>query len=71
MKIVFVLHHTVERSNYDDSKLIGVYSSDGAAKQAIERLRYKPGFKSEGRFTVDRYTIDEDNWVEGFGVGDD
>lgn len=68
MNEVFVLHHVHEASNGDeDTKLIGVYSSEAEAKAAIERLKDQPGFRDhlEG-FCVTPYELNQDEWREGF-----
>ncbi len=65
---LFVLQHThVLDEDQEDVKFIGVYSSRNAAEMAIARLKLQPGFRDapEG-FTIDRYTLDEDNWTEGY-----
>lgn len=67
-KKVFVLMHAHETSpDVEDIKLIGVYSSEVAAKSAAERTKYLPGFADtpEG-FHVQAYQLDKDHWVEGF-----
>ena len=76
MKTVIVLHHIHKHdSDNEDVKLIGIYSTREKAVDAVERLRMQPGFRdwpninedaSESGFTLDTYTIDEDNWAEGF-----
>ena len=65
---VFVLQHAHELGNgQEDVKLIGVYSTAQKAEQAIERLRNLPGFRdARGAFSVDRYEVDVDHWVEGY-----
>ena len=68
MTEVFVLHHVHEAPNGDeDTKLIGVYSTEAEAKAAIERLKVQPGFRDhlEG-FCVTPYGLDKDQWREGF-----
>ncbi|MGL5928752.1 MAG: hypothetical protein ACRCY8_07445 [Dermatophilaceae bacterium] len=51
----------------DDVKLLGVYSSSDAVAAAVFRARDRPGFSDEPDcFTTDVYTVDEDNWVDGF-----
>jgi len=47
--------------------MIGVYSTEQHARDAVERLRYQPGFcdAPEG-FCIDRYEIDRDHWGEGY-----
>lgn len=51
----------------DDVKLLGVYSSDAAAQARIESARTLAGFSDEPVcFQVSRYTLDKDEWTEGF-----
>ena len=53
--------------DFDDVKIIGLYSSPKAAAEAISRSRSRPGFADEPDcFTVDTYTLDGDNWTDGF-----
>jgi hypothetical protein len=64
---VFVVHHEYQRDDdRDETKLIGVYSTEAKAKSAIERLRVLPGFSEcPDSFTVDCYPIDAEHWIEG------
>jgi hypothetical protein len=65
---VYILHHIYDKGlETENVKLIGVYSSRGEAQRAINRLQTQPGFRElvEG-FEVEAYTLDEDNWKEGF-----
>ncbi len=39
MKTVFILHHTYERDEHEEAKLIGVYSTNVQAELAINRLK--------------------------------
>ena len=65
MESAFLLQH--ERPDTEDVKVIGLYSSEAAARAAIERLRLQPGFSDyPNGFTIDRYKLDQDNWTEGF-----
>jgi hypothetical protein len=68
MKTVFLLHHVRELSaGREDVKLIGVFSTEAKAHAAFERLKLQPGFReSVSGFQVNRYTIDEVAWAEGF-----
>jgi hypothetical protein len=53
----------------DDVKLLGAYSSDAAAGARIESARTLPGFSDEpGCFQVVSYTLDKDEWTEGFMI---
>ncbi|HVF88349.1 MAG TPA: hypothetical protein VM866_12205 [Pyrinomonadaceae bacterium] len=65
---MFVLQHAHELGDgQEDVKLIGIYSTAQRAEQAIESLRNLPGFRdAQGAFSVDRYEVDADHWVEGY-----
>jgi hypothetical protein len=53
----------------DDVKLLGVYSSDAAARARIESARALPGFSDEPNcFQITPYTLDKDEWTEGFVI---
>lgn len=68
MRTMVVLWHVQAMPDGDeDAKLIGVYSTDQKAEQAIERLRVQPGFRdAPGSFEVSDYELDKDYWAEGF-----
>jgi hypothetical protein len=52
---------------FDNVKIIGVYSDDPSVQAAIGRARLREGFRDEPDcFMSDRYTLDEDNWTDGF-----
>ncbi len=65
---VFLLQHVHELPDgEEDVKLIGVYSSEDHAEKAKQRVLTKPGFRdSPEGFSIDRYTVDTDNWTEGY-----
>jgi|SRR6478752_4993488 len=51
----------------DDIKILGVYSSEVSAIEAIDRARAQQGFRDEPDcFHTDCYTVGEDLWTEGF-----
>jgi hypothetical protein len=53
----------------DDVKLLGVYSSEVAARARIESARLLPGFRDEPDcFQIAPYTIDKREWPEGFVI---
>jgi hypothetical protein len=55
----------------DDAKLLGVYSSDAAAQARIEPARTLPGFSDEPDcFHITLYTLDKDEWTEGFSIAE-
>jgi RimJ/RimL family protein N-acetyltransferase len=67
---VYILWHThVLSEDRDDSKLIGVYASEEAAKQAQVRVGGQPGFQQhpEG-FEVVGYELGKDHWEEGYAT---
>jgi hypothetical protein len=73
MDHVYLLHHIRKDDTYmDDAKLIGVYSSQTTADEAVNRLRYQPGFVDypEG-FHIEKYELNKDHWVEGFISSDE
>lgn len=67
---VYLVSHTHVDDRFDkgeDVKLIGIYSSIDEAKSAIERKRSYEGFKDHmNGFEISTYTLDKDNWSEGF-----
>jgi len=70
-KTVYILQHSYEVGDdgqYDETKLIGVYSTREKAEQVIERYRMLPGFRDYpiGCFHIAKYEIDKDHWSEGF-----
>ena len=72
MKKIFTLRHTIVRDGDEDHKKIGTYSSEQLAKQAIERVKGKPGFRDpRGYFTIDPSILDFDYWADGFGPSDE
>jgi hypothetical protein len=51
----------------DDLKILGVYSTEQGVQDRIARARTLPGFRDEPDcFMTDRYTLDDDQWNEGF-----
>lgn len=68
MAKVFLLEHTIPRSDHDNVKFIGVYSTKQSAEAAISRLKNLPGFRDPtGEFVLEAYELDKDHWAEGFG----
>ena len=66
--LVFVVQHVHEiDSNNENIKMIGVYSTEKRAQEAVERLTLQPGFsRCQEGFEVIPYPLDKDHWVEGF-----
>ena len=65
---VFVVEHLhVQDDGEESPKLIGVYSSKENAEKAVSRMKLLPGFgDTPDGFTIDTYTLDEDNWESGY-----
>lgn len=65
---VFLLHHThVAADGSADVKLIGVYSTELAARVAISRLSRQRGFTEyPSGFEVSVYQLDATHWQDGF-----
>lgn len=71
MKIVYLLQHSYETGDnlqYEETKLIGIYSSQKIAEAKIAEYLKLPGFCdfSKDTFYIDAYEIDKDYWTEGF-----
>ncbi|HEX9997704.1 MAG TPA: hypothetical protein VGB45_11215 [Abditibacterium sp.] len=68
MQIAYVVQHVhIIEEDDEDVKMIGVYSTEILAQEAIERLRLLPGFcDAPDGFTIDHYDLDADNWTSGF-----
>lgn len=65
---VFLLYHThVLEDDREDVKLIGVFSTEAAARSAQSDVSSAPGFRDvpEG-FMIDEYRIDELCWRDGY-----
>lgn len=69
MNLIYIVFHEFTLFDKDDTKFIGAYSTQKNAEEAVERLRHQPGFCDwpEG-FSIDEYTIDRDNWKQGFST---
>ena len=68
MDSVFLLHHVHEfEDGHEDSKLIGVYSTEQRAQEALQRVRNQPGFRErpEG-FVINEFRLDRHGWPEGY-----
>lgn len=67
---VYILWHTHTDENLDggeDIKLIGVYSSELFAEEALQRKSKEQGFKDHLQgFEISRYILDQDAWSSGF-----
>ena len=60
----------MNKSNEEDSKLLGVYSSQEIAEEKIEtHYRNQDGFKEHrDGFHIDEYELDQMQWIEGYST---
>jgi hypothetical protein len=65
---VWVVQHVRTINNgEEDVKMIGVYSTEQLACEAVARLGLQPGFCDVPKgFYVERYELNKDHWTEGF-----
>lgn len=72
MEEVYLLWHCHELEDdfglHDEEKLIGVFSSEEKAEEAINLLKNKEGFSDYPKecFEIHKTTVDRPNWTEGF-----
>lgn len=71
---VFLLWHTHPLTDdfgtHEEVKLIGVFSSEAKAREAMELLQDKEGFRDylPQCFMIDRARLDETGWADGFYI---
>ena len=71
---VFMLWHVYELRDdfgiHDEEKLIGVFSSEAKAQEAIERLKEKEGFRDLplSCFEIHETTVYQVGWEDGFAT---
>ena len=69
---VFLLWHTHDLTDdcgtHEEVKLIGVFSTEEKAKEAMEQLKNKEGFRDFPIrcFEIAKMKIDQPNWADGF-----
>ena len=69
---VYVLWHVYELSDdfgeHDEEKLIGIFSTEEKAKEAIQSHKDLDGFKdlSLACFEIYEYELDSSSWNDGF-----
>jgi hypothetical protein len=66
--LVYMLYHTYEKaSGFEESKLIGAYSSEEKAEEALQQVRSKAGFRDyPDGFLITPMRLDQTGWVDGF-----
>lgn len=70
---IYLLWHTYAADSGDeDHKLIGVYSSEARAKEALEQVRSQPGFRDHpDGFGIYESSLDWTGWRGGFSAPPD
>jgi len=69
---VFLLWHTQDLTDddgtHEEIKFIGVFSTEEKAKNAVEQLKGKEGFRDHpvSCFEIHKEKIDQPGWVDGF-----
>jgi len=68
-KIYLLWHTYADESGGEDHKLIGVYSSEVRAKEALEQVRSQPGFRDHpDGFGIYESSLDWTSWQGGFSA---
>ena len=71
---VFLLWHTHDLTDdcgtHEEVKLIGVFSSEEKASEAMGRLKDKEGFRDFpiSCFEIAKMKIDQPSWIDGFSL---
>lgn len=67
MGYVYLLQHSYEIDECEETKIIGIYTSREKALETIEKYKTIPGFKNYSDcFYIDKYELDKNHWEEGF-----
>jgi hypothetical protein len=67
MQTVFVVQHSYEDGEHEETKFIGVYASIADAEEAVARMRELPGFRHHrDGFTINACVVGQDHWTDGF-----
>lgn len=66
-ELYLVQHENVDEGYIEEMRIIGIYSSEKEAQNAIERVKKLYGFSDYLRgFQITKYILDKDQWVAGF-----
>ncbi|WP_156874073.1 DUF7336 domain-containing protein [Sphingorhabdus lutea] len=67
---VYLVTHAHELEFYaEHEKIIGIYSTQENAEEAINKLKLKAGFCERIEdFQIEEHIVDEDSWREGFAT---
>lgn len=67
-KVVYLLQHSYEiETGCDETKILGIFSSQQMAEEAVEVYRQLPGFRDRKEdFYIDKYEVNKRYWVDGY-----
>ena len=67
-KVVYLLQHSYEiETGCDETKILGILSSQQMAEEAVEVYRQLPGFRDRKEdFYIDKYEVNKRYWVDGY-----
>jgi len=69
LKTVFIVEHSYDLDSCEETKFIGVYSTEQEAKLAVERLKKQPGFFDRPNdFHINEHELNKDHWTEGYAT---
>ena len=67
MKYVYLLEHSYELGDTDETKFIGIYSNELQAEKVVIKLKQQPGFRDRPNdFNISKIEINKTEWNEGF-----
>ena len=69
--VYIVQHVRAEKGRGEDIRLVGVYSSKDAARNAVLRAGLQPDFRRfPNGFKISKHPLDKDQWPAGFAAAD-
>ncbi len=65
--VYFVEHENIESEYIEEPRVVGIYTSEKLALEAVERAKKLSGFRDylEG-FRITKYILEKDQWNVGF-----
>jgi hypothetical protein len=67
MENVYILFHSYDNNDCEETKTIGVYNTEETALLVIEEYKKLPGFMNyPNDFHISKYKLNENNWTSGF-----
>ena len=67
MSNIYIVQHSYEIANCEETKFIGAFSTLKKAEKIVKKYKKLPGFKDyQDKFFIDEYEMDVSEWREGF-----